>query len=74
MFERRAAAMGGGNFVLPVQTVTDFLDNKLSGKPLCWGWWHYWGLDIWSKYHGYHFYWFITHLVTVRPLYNNISV
>ncbi|KAH0649716.1 uncharacterized protein Cbei_0202 [Solanum tuberosum] len=31
MFERRAAAMGGGNFVVPVQTVTDFLDNKLSG-------------------------------------------
>ncbi|XP_016434868.2 uncharacterized protein LOC107761192 isoform X1 [Nicotiana tabacum] len=30
MFERKAAAMGGGNFVLPVQTVTDFLDNKLS--------------------------------------------
>ncbi|PHT97076.1 hypothetical protein BC332_33997 [Capsicum chinense] len=31
MFERKAAAMGGGNFVVPVQTVTDFLDNKLSG-------------------------------------------
>ncbi|CAN4113263.1 unnamed protein product [Withania somnifera] len=31
MFEQRAAAMGGGNFVVPVQTVTDFLDNKLSG-------------------------------------------
>ncbi|KAF8400493.1 hypothetical protein HHK36_013791 [Tetracentron sinense] len=29
-FERRAATMGGGNFVLPVQTVTDFLENKLS--------------------------------------------
>lgn len=24
--------MGGGNFVVPVQTVTDFLENKLSGK------------------------------------------
>ncbi|CAN4118652.1 unnamed protein product [Withania somnifera] len=31
MFEQRAAAMGRGNFVVPVQTVTDFLDNKLSG-------------------------------------------
>ncbi|KAL5980465.1 hypothetical protein ACLOJK_028373 [Asimina triloba] len=29
-FERRAAAMGGGNFIVPVQTVPDFLDNKLS--------------------------------------------
>nr|XP_048318301.1 uncharacterized protein Cbei_0202-like [Ziziphus jujuba var. spinosa] len=29
-FERKAAIMGGGNFVVPVQTVTDFLDNKLS--------------------------------------------
>ncbi|KAK3031767.1 hypothetical protein RJ639_037064 [Escallonia herrerae] len=29
-FERRAAIMGGGNFVVPVQTVTDFLENKLS--------------------------------------------
>ncbi|KAJ7955667.1 FAD/NAD(P)-binding oxidoreductase family protein [Quillaja saponaria] len=29
-FERRAAVMGGGNFVVPVQTVTDFLENKLS--------------------------------------------
>ncbi|KAJ4953631.1 hypothetical protein NE237_030463 [Protea cynaroides] len=29
-FERRAAKMGGGNFVVPVQTVTDFLENKLS--------------------------------------------
>lgn len=28
--ERRAAIMGGGNFVVPVQTVTDFLDSKLS--------------------------------------------
>ncbi|XP_019082241.1 uncharacterized protein LOC100249260 isoform X2 [Vitis vinifera] len=29
-FERRAAMMGGGNFVVPVQTVTDFMENKLS--------------------------------------------
>ncbi|KAK9275586.1 hypothetical protein L1049_022853 [Liquidambar formosana] len=29
-FERRAATMGGGNFVVPVQTVTDFLENKMS--------------------------------------------
>lgn len=29
-FERRAAIMGGGNFVVPVQAVTDFLDNKVS--------------------------------------------
>ncbi|XP_051150118.1 uncharacterized protein LOC127264667 isoform X2 [Andrographis paniculata] len=29
-FEQKAAAMGGGNFVVPVQTITDFLDNKLS--------------------------------------------
>ncbi|KOM28228.1 hypothetical protein LR48_Vigan511s005100 [Vigna angularis] len=29
-FEQRAATMGGGNFVVPVQTVTDFLENKLS--------------------------------------------
>ncbi|KAL5840103.1 hypothetical protein ACOSQ4_012711 [Xanthoceras sorbifolium] len=29
-FERRAATMGGGNFAVPVQTVTDFLENKLS--------------------------------------------
>ncbi|KAB2087000.1 hypothetical protein ES319_A04G073500v1 [Gossypium barbadense] len=29
-FERRAAIMGGGNFVVPVQTVSDFLDNKVS--------------------------------------------
>ncbi|KAK6136409.1 hypothetical protein DH2020_029830 [Rehmannia glutinosa] len=28
--ERKAAVMGGGNFVVPVQTVTDFLDNRLS--------------------------------------------
>ncbi|XP_024017962.1 uncharacterized protein LOC21397110 isoform X2 [Morus notabilis] len=28
--ERKAAIMGGGNFVVPVQTVTDFLDSKLS--------------------------------------------
>ncbi|XAR66735.1 hypothetical protein NMG60_11013055 [Bertholletia excelsa] len=31
-FEQRAAIMGGGNFVVPVQTVTDFLENKLSGS------------------------------------------
>lgn len=24
--------MGGGNFVVPAQTVPDFLDNKLSGN------------------------------------------
>lgn len=24
--------MGGGNFVVPVQTVIDFLDNRLSGR------------------------------------------
>ncbi|XP_030523596.1 uncharacterized protein Cbei_0202 isoform X2 [Rhodamnia argentea] len=29
--EKKAAIMGGGNFVVPVQTVTDFLENKLSG-------------------------------------------
>ncbi|XP_057431501.1 uncharacterized protein LOC130724315 isoform X2 [Lotus japonicus] len=29
-FERRAATMGGGNFTVPVQTVTDFLEDKLS--------------------------------------------
>ncbi|KAG9455910.1 hypothetical protein H6P81_000418 [Aristolochia fimbriata] len=29
-FEKRAATMGGGNFVVPVQTVTDFLENKLT--------------------------------------------
>ena len=33
--ERRAAMMGGGNFVVPVQTVTDFMDKKLSGTLLC---------------------------------------
>lgn len=33
-FEWRAAKMGGGNFVVPVQTVTDFLENKLSGSLL----------------------------------------
>ena len=31
-FERKAAIMGGGNFVVPVQTVTDFLNSKLPGK------------------------------------------
>ncbi|KAH7671826.1 FAD-binding domain-containing protein [Dioscorea alata] len=29
-FEKQAALMGGGSFVVPAQTVTDFLDNKLS--------------------------------------------
>ncbi|KAI4344313.1 hypothetical protein L6164_011556 [Bauhinia variegata] len=29
-FEQRAANMGGGNFIVPVQTVADFLENKLS--------------------------------------------
>ncbi|KAJ6355307.1 hypothetical protein OIU77_005819 [Salix suchowensis] len=29
-FEQRAAVMGGGDFVVPVQTVTDFLDSKFS--------------------------------------------
>ncbi|KAK7304142.1 hypothetical protein RJT34_15217 [Clitoria ternatea] len=29
-FERQAAMMGGGNFIVPVQKVTDFLENKLS--------------------------------------------
>lgn len=28
--ERKAAILGGGNYVVPVQTVTDFLENKLS--------------------------------------------
>jgi len=30
-FERRAAVMGGGNFVVPAQRVTDFISNILSG-------------------------------------------
>ncbi|KAL0451327.1 UNVERIFIED_CONTAM: putative protein Cbei [Sesamum latifolium] len=30
-FERKAALMGGGNFVVPVQTTTEFLENRLSG-------------------------------------------
>ncbi|XP_076885046.1 uncharacterized protein LOC143534441 [Bidens hawaiensis] len=29
-FEQTAATMGGGNFVVPVQTVKDFMNNKLS--------------------------------------------
>ncbi|KAL2322172.1 hypothetical protein Fmac_026551 [Flemingia macrophylla] len=29
-FEQRAALMGGGDFMVPVQTATDFLENKLS--------------------------------------------
>ncbi|KAH9329808.1 hypothetical protein KI387_001916, partial [Taxus chinensis] len=33
-FEKEAAIMGGGNFVVPVQTVPDFLENKLSGSSL----------------------------------------
>ncbi|OVA07952.1 Pyridine nucleotide-disulfide oxidoreductase [Macleaya cordata] len=33
-FERRAAIMGGGNFVVPAQTVADFLNNKLSETSL----------------------------------------
>ncbi|KAF3795882.1 C Uncharacterized protein [Nymphaea thermarum] len=32
--ERKAASMGGGNFVVPVQTVPDFLDGRLSVAPL----------------------------------------
>ncbi|KAL9224157.1 hypothetical protein vseg_000221 [Gypsophila vaccaria] len=32
--EQRAALMGGGNFVVPVQTATDFLENKLSATCL----------------------------------------
>ncbi|CAN6450799.1 unnamed protein product [Victoria cruziana] len=33
-FERKAASMGGGNFVVPAQTVPDFLDGRLSAAPL----------------------------------------
>ncbi|KAH0871466.1 hypothetical protein HID58_078488 [Brassica napus] len=33
-FERRAAIMGGGDFTVPVQRVTDFLQSKLSETPL----------------------------------------
>ncbi|KAJ4873063.1 FAD/NAD(P)-binding oxidoreductase family protein [Raphanus sativus] len=33
-FERRAAIMGGGDFTVPVQRVTDFLESKLSETPL----------------------------------------
>ncbi|XP_031271240.1 uncharacterized protein LOC116129648 [Pistacia vera] len=33
-FEQRAAMMGGGNFVVPVQRVMDFLENKLPGTSL----------------------------------------
>ncbi|KAK8916173.1 hypothetical protein KSP39_PZI023117 [Platanthera zijinensis] len=29
-YEKKAAMIGGGNFIVPAQTVTDFLDNKLS--------------------------------------------
>ena len=35
-FERRAAEMGGGGFVVPAQTVTDFINNKLSGIKVTW--------------------------------------
>lgn len=31
-FERKAAIMGGGNFVVPVQMVTDFMESRLSGR------------------------------------------
>jgi len=33
-FERRAAMMGGGNFVVPAQCVTDFISNRLSGTDI----------------------------------------
>uniref|UniRef100_A0A0D9WGH4 FAD-binding domain-containing protein n=1 Tax=Leersia perrieri TaxID=77586 RepID=A0A0D9WGH4_9ORYZ len=33
-FERRAAIMGGGNFVVPAQRVTDFLSNRLAGATI----------------------------------------
>ncbi|KAL8189539.1 hypothetical protein R6Q57_029105 [Mikania cordata] len=33
-FEKRAATMGGGNFVVPAQTVKDFMNNKLSATTL----------------------------------------
>ncbi|KAL9684697.1 hypothetical protein QQ045_022138 [Rhodiola kirilowii] len=33
-FERKAAVMGGGDFAVPVQTVTDFLESKLSATSL----------------------------------------
>ncbi|KAM0017882.1 putative FAD dependent protein [Helianthus debilis subsp. tardiflorus] len=33
-FEQRAATMGGGNFVVPVQTVKDFMHNKLSATTI----------------------------------------
>ncbi|CAM6089404.1 unnamed protein product [Calypogeia fissa] len=34
VIEQEAAVRGGGNFVVPAQTVTDFLDNKLTGDIL----------------------------------------
>ncbi|XP_075509905.1 uncharacterized protein LOC142546203 isoform X1 [Primulina tabacum] len=34
MLERKAAVMGGGNFLVPVQKVTNFLDHRLSGTLL----------------------------------------
>ncbi|KAL6909994.1 hypothetical protein ACP4OV_001252 [Aristida adscensionis] len=33
-FERRAATMGGGGFVVPAQRVTDFISNRLSAMDL----------------------------------------
>ncbi|XP_024979945.1 uncharacterized protein LOC112516923 [Cynara cardunculus var. scolymus] len=33
-FEQRAANMGGGSFVVPVQIVKDFMDNKVSATSL----------------------------------------
>ncbi|OEL36379.1 hypothetical protein BAE44_0002599 [Dichanthelium oligosanthes] len=33
-FERTAAMMGGGNFVVPAQRVTDFISNRLSAVPV----------------------------------------
>lgn len=33
-FERKAATMGGGNFVVPAQRVTDFLEQRFSGTSL----------------------------------------
>lgn len=32
--ERKAAKMGGGNLTVPVQTVTDFIEGKVSDDPL----------------------------------------
>lgn len=38
--EQRAAVMGGGNFVLPVQTATDFMDRRLRGMSSHWFLWN----------------------------------